>query len=279
MATSKYLVIVAVVMLVVGFGIGLVASPIILSQNTSQSADPIWDNIVKTGVIRVGSDPSWPPYESLDSSSNKIVGFEVDLANALATKLNLTIHWNSVSFDDIITSVQSKQLDMGVSGFSVTADRLNQVLFTMPHSVTTAQVIMLQSTINSKNITTLTSLSDLKTMGLTVGTQSGTTEKQELSDAGVQNRAWDSFATSIQDMASANPSVSAVYAETPITTAWIGQYAAQGIQIGVVYSHPYYPCAFVVNKNAYTFVSKVNGALADIIASGQMDALKAKWNA
>jgi len=80
-------------------------------------------------------------------------------------------------------------------------------------------------------------------------------------------------------MVSANPSVQAVYAETPITTAWIAQYQAQGIPISIVYQHPYYPCAFVVSKNANTFLAKFDGAMATIISSGQIDQLKAKWNA
>ena len=56
-----------------------------------------------------------------DNVTNEIVGFEVDLANACAAKLDLTIQWNDVGFDNIILSVQQGQLDMGVSGFSITA--------------------------------------------------------------------------------------------------------------------------------------------------------------
>ncbi len=137
-----------VIMLIVGFAVGLVSSPFLLAQNTS-TEDTVWNNIEKTGVIPVGTDPSWPPYELLDNSTNKIVGFEVDLTNAVAAQLNLTVDWQSVSFDNIITSVQQNKLDMGVSGFSVTPDRLQQVSFTMPHSTTRAQVIMLQSKIDS----------------------------------------------------------------------------------------------------------------------------------
>ena len=70
-----------VIMLVVGFGIGLVSSPFIVAQNSS-GTDMAWANIQKTGVIKVGTDPTWPPYELLDNSTSKIVGFEVDLANA-----------------------------------------------------------------------------------------------------------------------------------------------------------------------------------------------------
>jgi ABC-type amino acid transport substrate-binding protein len=277
---KKLTMVLVVVMLIVGFAIGLVSSPFIVSTSNS-TTDTVWTNIEKRGYINVGTDPSWPPYEEINNQTGAIVGFEVDLANACAAQLNLTIHWHDVSFDDIITEVQDGQLDMGVSGFSITPDRLNSVAFTIPHSTTEAQLIMLSSEVSKLHITnsTITSLASVKSLGLTVGTQDGTTEQQELQAAGVSMNSWDSFATAIQDMASANPSVQAVYAETPITTAWIAQYAAQGVPISVVYQHPYYPCAFVVDKNAQTFLAKFDGAITTIISTGQMDQLKAKWNA
>src|SRR5512139_2498596 len=123
-----------VIMLVVGFVVGLVASPFILAQNNS-GTDTVWENIQKTKVIKVGTDPTWPPYQLRDANG-KIVGFEVDLADAVAAKLGLTIEWNDVAFDNIILSVQDGTLDMGVSGFSVTPERLEQVSFTLPHSTT-----------------------------------------------------------------------------------------------------------------------------------------------
>ena len=279
MATSKYVVGVGMIIVaLVAFAAGIFGAPLINPQKTTTSADPIWDSIVASGKIRIGTDPTWPPFELLDNSSN-IVGFEVDLADAIAANLNLTTEWHAVGFDTIITSVQSKDLDMGVSGFSVTAARLQQVEFTMPHSNTRAQVIMLQSVKNQYNITTLSSLSDLKTLGLTVGTQSGTTEQDELNAAGVTSRAFNDYGAAISDMASVSPTVQCVYAETPITTSWIAQYQAQGKTVLVVYDKPYYPCAFVVNKDAHTFVDKVNGALAELINLGQVDVLRAKWHA
>ena len=265
-----------VVMLVVGFGIGLVASPLMLSQNSS-TTDTVWNNVQETGVIKVGTDPTWPPYQLLDDNG-KIIGFEVDLANACAAKLGLTINWQNVAFGTIIQSVQGGQLDMGVSGFSITPERLDQVSFTVPHSNTLGEVIMLQSTIQAKGITTINSLADLKTLGITVGTQEGEIEMQELQAADVSIHSWSDSASAVQDMVSANPSVQAVYAETPITDAWINQYAAQGIQIGVIYSHPYYPVAFLVNKNSHTLLDKIDGALAQLIYDGTVTQLKTKWN-
>src|SRR4030043_399328 len=142
-----------VVMLVVGFAVGLIASPLIMPQDSS-ATDTVWANIQETGVIRVGTDPTWPPYQLRDNVTGEIVGFEVDLADACAAKLGLTIEWQDVGFDNIILSVQQGQLDMGVSGFSITPERLEQVSFTIPHSTTEGQVVMLQSTIVAKNITT-----------------------------------------------------------------------------------------------------------------------------
>jgi ABC-type amino acid transport substrate-binding protein len=278
LATSKYVTSIGMIIVaVVAFVIGLVAAPIVMPPSTG-TTDSVWDNIVKTGVIRVGTDPTWPPYESLNST-NQIVGFEVDLMDAIAKKLNKTVEWSSVLFDNIITSVKSKQLDLGVSGFSVTTDRLEEVQFTMPHSVTRGQVIMLQSKRDSLNITMLTSLTDLKTLNLKAGTQSGTTERDELDAAGVQYSAFSDYGMAVMDMASANPSVDCVYAETPITSSWIAQYQAQGKSIVIIYDTPYYPCAFVANKDAHTLVQMVDGALSDIIASGQLDTLRAKWHA
>jgi len=266
-----------VIMLVVGFAAGLMAGPFLLPQNASPT-DTVWAHIQETGVIRVGTDPTWPPYQLLDNAGN-IVGFEVDIADECAERLGLTIEWNDVSFDSIILSVQQGQLDMGVSGFSITAERLDQVSFTVPHSTTLGQVVMLKSTMDAKGITTVDSLEDFKTLGIKVGVQSGNVQQQELQDAGVEIAVWSGSDEPFQDLVSANPTVDAVYAETPITTNWIDQFESEGIEASVAYSHPFYPVAFVVGKNSQTLLSKIDGVLVDMIYDGTIEQLRAKWNA
>ena len=266
-----------VIMLLVGFVVGLMASPFLLPQSDSLT-DTVWAHIQETGVIRVGTDPTWPPYQMLDNSGN-IVGFEVDIANECAERLGLTIEWNDVSFDSIILSVQQGQLDMGVSGFSITSERLDQVSFTVPHSTTLGQVVMLKSTMDDKSITTVNSLADFKTLGIKVGVQSGNVQQQELQDAGVEIATWSESDAPFQDLVSANPSVQAVYAETPITTNWIAQFESEGIEASAVYSHPYYPVAFLVGKNSQTLLDKMDGVLVDMIFDGTIEQLREEWNA
>ena len=138
---------------------------------------------------------------------------------------------------------------------------------------------MLKSTMDAKGITTVNSLEDLKDLGITVGVQDGNVEKDELAAAGVDINSWGDSASPFNDLVSANPSVDAVYAETPITTTWIAQFEEQGKPAGVIYSHPYYPVAFLVGKNSHTLLDKMNGALTDLIYDGTVDQLKAEWHA
>ena len=275
---SKYVAGVGMIVIaLVAFAMGLFASPILMPQKAA-TGDTVWDNIVKTGKIRVGTEPGWPPYEFLNTTTNQIVGFEIELTEAIASKLNLTVEWHNVGFDTIIPSIQSKELDLGVSGFSVTTERLDVVQFTMPHSITEGQIIMLNSTKIAKGITTLASISDLSTLNLKVGTQSSTTEEGELLDK-ISHGLISSYTTYLDALTAMKTGlIDCVYAETPITSDWILEAELQSQEpIVIVFRRPYYPVAFVVSKDANTFVAKIDGALAELIASGEVDTLKQKW--
>lgn len=274
---SKYVLVGGMVIIaVVAFLAGLYTSPIVMPA--AQAGDPIWDNIVKSGKIRVGTEPGWPPYEFLNTTTSQIVGFEIELTEMIAQNLSLTVEWHNVGFDTIIPSIQSKELDLGVSGFSVERQRLDVVQFTMPHSITEGQIIMLNNTKVAKGITTLSSISDIATMGLKVGTQTGTTEENELLSS-LPSTLVKSYTTYLDAVTAMKSSlIDCVYAETPITSDWILEAEQQNQEpIGIIYRRPYYPVAFVANKDANTLVAKINGALADIIAEGKLDALKLKW--
>ena len=259
--------------LAVGFLAGLMSAPFLSPQGSS--VDPIWDSIVASGKIRVGTEPTWAPYESLDGSG-RVVGFEVDLVEAVAARLGLTAEWESTTFGSLVDSVQARAYDLGVSGISITPERLEQVAFTLPHSVAQKQVLMSQDRRDALGITTVTSLADLKDRGLTVGTQTGATQQAELTQANITTILFSDYGAAIDDMMSSNPTIDAVYTETP-TVALINTYQQQGKTVAVIYESAYYPCGFIVNKDAPVFLQKIDAALTEIIASGQMDALKAKW--
>jgi ABC-type amino acid transport substrate-binding protein len=264
-----------VVIAVVAFAVGLVASPLVFPPSAGP-ADPIWDRVTTDDKIIVGTEPGWPPYEFLNET-DQIDGFEIELIRMIAEKLGLTVELRNMGFDAIIPSVQAMDIDIGVSGFSVTPERLDVVDFTMPHSITEGQIIMLQTRANQLGITELTSLTNLTTLNLKVGTQVGTTQQQELTQKAAGSlRTYQDFLLALTDMKSG--AIDAVYAETSITSNWILEAEQEGeTPIVVVYRRDYWPVAFVVHKNADTFIAKINGALAEIIADGELDVLKQKW--
>jgi polar amino acid transport system substrate-binding protein len=92
------------------------------SANTSL-ANMVPADIKSDGVIRVGTDATYAPSEFLATNGKTVVGFDVDLFNAVAQKLGLKTKYVPASFDNIIPSVQSGKYEIGVSSFTINADR------------------------------------------------------------------------------------------------------------------------------------------------------------
>jgi lysine/arginine/ornithine transport system substrate-binding protein len=80
-------------------------------------------------VIRFGVDPSYPPFES-KTSDGSLVGFDIDLGNALCAKLNAKCVWIENDFDGMIPALQARKIDAVLSDMSVTEKRLQQIDFT-----------------------------------------------------------------------------------------------------------------------------------------------------
>lgn len=276
MPVSKSLMAVGLVIIaIVAFVAGLFSAPYIFPP-AEEVEDPVWARVLETGKIVVGSSPDWPPYEFYDEQGNW-AGFEVELMEMVAQRLGLTVEWKEMGFETIIPEVRDMTIDLGVSGFSVTPERLEVIQYTMPHSITEGQIIMLQSRRDELNITEIHSIEELADLGIQVGVQVGTTQHDELAEKAPNCVVvFDDYVLALQAMK--DGSIDAVYAETPVTSWWILQAEQAGEEpIVVVYRRSYWPVAWVAHKDADTFVAKINGALAELFAEGKVDELKAKW--
>ncbi len=111
----------------------------------------------------------YEPYEMIDENG-ELIGFDIDLMNAIAEYLEITIEWKDVDFDGIIASLQTNQADAAIAGISPTAERAEVVDFTVVYFSEEGGLINMMLFDPSK--VTITSLEDLA--GLTVGAQLGT---------------------------------------------------------------------------------------------------------
>jgi polar amino acid transport system substrate-binding protein len=89
------------------------------------------------GKIVIGTDSSYPPNEFLDTDGKTVIGWDVDLFNAIGAKLGLKTEWQSAVFDAIIPGIESGKYEMGVSSFFITDERKKQVDMASYYSVGT----------------------------------------------------------------------------------------------------------------------------------------------
>lgn len=279
MAISKATVVGGVLIALV---VGVVAGYFVgdyLGYERGRELGVSWDRIVEKGEINVGSSPDWPPFESLDPVTGEFVGFEVDIMEEVMRRLSLeedvtiTVEWVSMPFATIKEAVVAKTVDLGVSGFSITPERLEEVQFTTPHSITDAQVLALNSTVAAAGIPPegLESLAELKTYGLSCGVESGTTQEEELLAAGVTTVGLVDYWAAMDEMV--DGTVDTVYAESPVSYYWIDDYAAQDPPIGmqIIFSRPYWPVGFMAHKGSDLLVEKISGVIAKLSEEGWID--------
>jgi polar amino acid transport system substrate-binding protein len=84
------------------------------------------DAIKSDGKLLIGTDPTYAPNEFLDTDGKTVIGFDVDLFNAVATKLGLETEWQPSKFADIIPGIQSAKYEIGVSSFTINDQRKQQ---------------------------------------------------------------------------------------------------------------------------------------------------------
>lgn len=84
------------------------------------------ESIKTAGVIKIGTDATYQPNQFLDADGKTVIGMDVDLFDAVMAKFGVKTEWVPSAFDAIILGVQSGKYDVGVSSFTVNAERLEQ---------------------------------------------------------------------------------------------------------------------------------------------------------
>lgn len=92
------------------------------------------------GKLVMATNAAFEPYEYIENE--KIVGIDVDMAQAVCDILGYELEVSDMEFDSIITAVQSGKADIGVAGMTVTEERLKNIDFTDPYTTATQVIIV-----------------------------------------------------------------------------------------------------------------------------------------
>ena len=121
-------------------------------------------------VLVMGTSADYAPFEYIDTAkSDEIIGFDIDLAKALGEKLGYEIQVKDMDFSGLISALQSKKVDIVLSGMSPTPERAKNVDFSDVYYTAKDLVITAQDS-DIKNV------EDLE--GKTVGVQLGSIQEE-----------------------------------------------------------------------------------------------------
>ena len=106
---------------------GAESAPSVSVSENVDLASKLPESIKSAGVIKIGTDPTYAPNEFLAGDGKTVQGMDVDLFNAVAAKFGVKTEWEPSKFGSIITGVNGKKYDMGISSFTINAERMKEV--------------------------------------------------------------------------------------------------------------------------------------------------------
>ena len=102
--------------------------------------------ILSRGALRVGLTGDQPPLNMM-SRSGKLEGLEVDLSTALAASMGVRLELVQKPFPDLLPALQRGDVDVVISGVTITPERNTQVAFAGPYFVTGKSILTKEATL------------------------------------------------------------------------------------------------------------------------------------
>lgn len=217
-------------------------------------------------VVRVATDATWPPFESIDEETKGLVGFDIDLMTAIAERANIQVDFINVSFDTLLTGMAQCQYDAAISAITITPDRAIDFTFSVPYFAA-GQVVIVRT--DNLDITGINDLGN-KVVGVQIDT-TGDVEAQKIEGAIIQR--YDDIELAFQDLM--NGQIEAVIADNPLALGIVGKHPELLTTVGDTFTDENYGIA--VCKSNTDLVERINTALEELISEGYIDELTETW--
>jgi polar amino acid transport system substrate-binding protein len=221
------------------------------------------EEIKADGKIIVATEGAFPPFNYFKGPT--LVGFEIDVAEALAKKMGVRIEWRALSFDALLAGLRQDRWDMVIASFGITEERSKAVTFTNPHYCSGGVIVAKNPAIRT--------VADIG--GKVIAVQTGTTYLTNVQKLGtvkeVKNFPKDTDARS----ALVTGRVDVWVTDRFVAKAALDANAASGLQMGeFVFVER---IASAVKKGNTSLEAAVNKALGEILADGTYAALSKKY--
>ena len=215
--------------------------------------------------ITFGMEPSYPPFETTNEKG-EIIGFDVDVANAICKEIQATCHFKSQSFDALIPSLKAKRFDAAISAMDITEARAKQVSFSNAYYDSTASYVALKGKAD---------LASAKTIGV----QNGTTFQQYTAAETKQYNAksYASLQDAILDLK--NGRIDIIFGDTAVLSDMISKEPEIQFVGEKVTNKKYFGngLGIAVNKSSKELLESLNKGLETVKANGEYQKIYDKW--
>ncbi|WP_206956161.1 transporter substrate-binding domain-containing protein [Trinickia acidisoli] len=144
----------------------IVASAFSFIGTTAQAQD-LLQTVKSNGVLRVGLEGTYPPFDYRNSAGN-LEGFDVDVAKAVAARLGVKAQFIATEWSGIIAGLQAGKFDVIVNQVTITPQRQQILDFSQPYTFSAAQLI--QRANDKREFKSLAEFTGDKKIGVTLGT-------------------------------------------------------------------------------------------------------------
>ncbi len=216
-------------------------------------------------VLKIGTDATYPPFETIAPDTGEPDGFDIDLIKAICQINGWRPEFIVTPFDGIIPGLRNRKYDVVISAMTITPERAAVVDFSEPYYLA-GQTIAVP--LDDSIITDVDHL-----VGKRVGVQLGTTgELMAKRMDGLHVFSFDNIGAAFIDMANGN--LDAVLNDFPTSQAYIKKHGTAKT-VGRILSTEFYGMA--VRKGEGQLLESINGALQQLKSSGRYDQLHLKW--
>jgi len=217
-------------------------------------------------TITVATNANYPPFNDIDTQTGQIVGFDIDLMNALANKEGFKVEYVKVNLEDLLQSMAEGKYDAAVSAITITQERKKDMLFSDPYFLAGQVVTVL------KDNTTITGKDSLT--GKVVGVETGSTGADSISAmTGLTIKEYGDLTEGWNDLL--NGAIDAIVSDNTIAALYVARYPETLKMVGAPFSQEDYGIA--VNKNEPELLEKINAGLKAVKSQGLLEQLNQKW--
>lgn len=251
----------------------LAAAAVTVSLGLSSVAAQQLPDLEGRAIVAV-TENAYVPLNFADPATGEGIGFEYDLFNEIARRLNATVTWELSSWDVMIQAVRDGQFDVGMDGITINDERKAQIDFS--DSYLTSQQLMLVRADEDRFDGAESFAANAE---LLVGAQAGTTNFYvavynvlDGDEANPRIKLFDTFGASVQAL-QAND-VDTVLMDQTSANGYIGANPGAFKVVGTPLGTEDF--GFILTPGS-DLAAPINAALAQIKADGTMDALQQKW--